>query len=313
MSGTFEVCLTSVILPYLHPVNRIPFIVIRYKMKQFTSKEVEQYYDQTEVHYRMFWNLESAAGLHYGIWEKGTSNTTEAILNTNLRLMQLGKITAADRVLDAGCGIGGSGIFLARQLGCRVEGITLSEKQVRTARKLAAEKELDHLLTFSRQNYLATDFDDVSFDFVWAIESFGSAPEKAGFFREMHRILKPGGKILFADTFKPYSYDLAEDADMQTMLNGWAISDILSLEELQATGRENGFGEFVMEDVTAQIKPSVTRIYWAALAGMIGTKAYNLFKKATYFSRIHYKTGLAQRKTYERGRWGYYLVACTKM
>lgn len=282
-------------------------------MKQFTSEEVEQYYDHTEVHYRMFWNLEAAAGLHYGVWEEGTSNNTEAILNTNSRLMQLGKIRASDRVLDAGCGIGGSGIFLARNLGCRVEGITLSARQVATAQKLATEKELNDLLRFSRQNYLSTDFADASFDVVWAIESFGSAPEKAGFFREMHRILKPGGKILFADTFKPYTYDISEDPDMQIMLNGWAISDILSLEELQLTGRDNGFDHFEIEDVTKDIKPSVRRIYWAALAGMIGTKAYNLFKKATYFSRIHYKTGLAQKKTYDRGRWGYYLIACTKV
>ncbi|MCB0629993.1 MAG: methyltransferase domain-containing protein [Saprospiraceae bacterium] len=282
-------------------------------MKQFTSKEVEQYYDQTEVHYRMFWNLEAAAGLHYGVWDEGTTSNTEAILNTNSRLMQLGGITASDRVLDAGCGIGGSGIFLAQELGCRVDGITLSEKQVITARKLAAEKGLDQLLSFSRQNYLATNFDNATFDAVWAIESFGSAPEKAGFFREMYRILKPGGKILFADTFKPYTYNIAEDTDMQIMLNGWAISDILSLDELQDTGRENGFDHFDIVDVSQQIKPSVKRIYWAALAGMIGTKAYNLFKTATYFSRIHYKTGLAQKKTYERGRWGYYLVACTKV
>lgn len=281
-------------------------------MKQFTSADVENYYDQTEVHYRMFWNLEAAAGLHYGIWDSATRNNTEAILNTNTRLMRLGAIQADHYVLDAGCGIGGSGIFLARSLGCRVEGITLSKKQVRTATRLAGSAGLDHLLHFSCQNYLATDFPSETFDVVWAIESFGSSPDKAGFFREMHRILKPGGRLLFADTFKPYNYDIGTDRHMQIMLNGWAISDILSIEELQKTGEAEGFGDFRLEDVSAQIRPSVQRIYWAALLGMIGTKAYNLFKTATYFSRIHYKTGLAQKKTYKAGKWGYYLVAFTK-
>ncbi|WP_170110570.1 methyltransferase domain-containing protein [Flavilitoribacter nigricans] len=281
-------------------------------MKQFTPTDIENYYDHTEVHYRMWWNLEEAAGLHYGIWEPDTRTNTEAILNTNARLMRLGGITAADRVLDAGCGIGGSALFLAEQLGCRVEGITLSRRQVETATRLAAEKELDELVSFSRQNYLDTDFPDAHFDVVWAIESFGSAPAKADFFREMYRILKPGGRILFADTFKPYPYDITTDKDMLTMLNGWAISDILALEELEAMSREQGFPHFRVEDVSAQIKPSVNRIYRAALFGMIGTKAYNLFKTATYFSRIHYKTGLAQKKTYRRGKWGYYLVSCTK-
>lgn len=282
-------------------------------MKQFTPADIENYYDHTEVHYRMWWNLEEAAGLHYGIWDADTRNNTQAILNTNSRLMQLGGITGTDRVLDAGCGIGGSSMYLAQKLGCTVAGITLSQRQVATASRLAAERKLDHLLTFSRQNYLHTDFAPESFDVVWAIESFGSAPEKAAFFQEMYRILKPGGRILFADTFKPYVYDIATDKDMQIMLNGWAISDILALEELQQMSADHGFSHFRVEDVSKQIAPSVKRIYRAALLGMIGTKAYNLFKTATYFSRIHYKTGLAQRKTYRKGKWGYYLVACEKI
>lgn len=282
-------------------------------MKQFTPTDIENYYDHTEVHYKMWWNLEKAAGLHYGIWEAETRNNTDAILNTNARLMQLGNLSGSDRVLDAGCGIGGSSIFLAERLGCTVEGITLSKRQVATATRLAAKKKLKHLLTFSRQNYLSTDFPDEHFDVIWAIESFGSAPKKSAFFQEMHRILKPGGRILFADTFKPYPYDIATDKDMQIMLNGWAISDILSLDELEEVSQFNGFTNFQIEDVSAQIKPSVNRIYWAAMLGMIGTKVYNLFKKATYFSRIHYKTGLAQKKTYLNGKWGYYLVACEKI
>lgn len=281
-------------------------------MKQFTPADIENYYDHTEVHYRMWWNLEDAAGLHYGIWEADTRNNTEAILNTNERLMRLGQIEGTDHVLDAGCGIGGSSIFLAERLGCCVKGITLSARQVATASRLATEKQLDHLLNFSRQNYLHTNFPDETFDVIWAIESFGSAPEKAAFFREMHRILKPGGRILFADTFKPFSYDITSDQDMQIMLNGWAISDILSLEELESMSQAEGFTQFIVEDVSKEIEPSVKRIYWAALFGMIGTKAYNLFKKATYFSRIHYKTGLAQKKTYRNGKWGYYLVSCEK-
>ncbi len=281
-------------------------------MKQFTPADIENYYDHTEVHYRMWWNLEDAAGLHYGIWEADTRNNTEAILNTNERLMRLGQIEGTDHVLDAGCGIGGSSIFLAERLGCSVKGITLSARQVATASRLATEKQLDHLLNFSRQNYLHTNFPDETFDVIWAIESFGSAPEKAAFFREMHRILKPGGRILFADTFKPFSYDITSDQDMQIMLNGWAISDILSLEELERMSQAEGFTHFTVEDVSKDIEPSVKRIYWAALFGMIGTKAYNLFKKATYFSRIHYKTGLAQKKTYRNGKWGYYLVSCEK-
>ena len=107
-------------------------------MKKFSSKDIEDYYDQTEVHYRMFWKLEKVMGLHYGIWTDKTKNITEAILNTNILLKEMGEIKASDKVLDAGCGIGGSSIFLAKSVGCSVTGISLSKKQVETATKLAA-------------------------------------------------------------------------------------------------------------------------------------------------------------------------------
>jgi tocopherol O-methyltransferase len=279
-------------------------------MKYFTKNDIEDYYNQTEVHYRMFWKLDSAKGLHYGIWDKSTKNLDEAILNTNYSLMNLGGIKPSDKVLDCGCGIGGSAIYLAKNIGCLVSGITLSARQAAKATLLAEKEGVSQLVSFSQKDYLASGYPDNAFDIIWAIESFGSSPDKSLFFKEMNRILIPGGKILLADTFKPYSYDIEIDANMQLMLNGWAISDILSVEELKTVAEENNFEVSAISDVTKAIQKSVTKIYHAALLGMIGTKLYNLFRKASYFSRIHYKTGIAQKKAYNTGRWGYYLVVC---
>lgn len=279
-------------------------------MKTFTSKDIENYYDQTEVHYRMFWNLDKSLGLHYGIWDQSTKTVYDSIINTNFLLMSLGEIKPSDSVLDCGCGIGGSSIYLAKKLGCKVTGITLSAKQVATATSLAIKNSVEKLVSFHQKNYLETNFDDNSFDIIWAIESFGSSPDKPKFFKEMRRILKPGGKILFADTFKPYSYDINNEKDMQVMLNGWAISDILSIDELVKLAKDNDFDTPKIKDVSKEIKKSVDKIYVAALLGMIGTELYNLFRKASYFSRIHYTTGLAQKKAYKKGKWGYYLIMC---
>ncbi len=281
-------------------------------MKTFTSKDIEDYYDHTEIHYRMFWKLEESLGLHYGIWDEKTKSTTEAILNTNRQLLALGGITQKHNVLDAGCGIGGSSIFLAKQVGCTCIGITLSKRQVKTATAMAAKNKVDHLVRFEQTNYLNTGFNNESFDIIWAIESFGSSPNKDQFFKEMHRILKPGGKILFADTFKPLTKSIANNKEMQTMLNGWAITDILSIEELETMAMNNHFAKEKIVNVSDKIVKSVNRIYYAAWLGRLGTKLYTLFKDATHFSRIHYKTGLAQKVTFNRKDWGYYLVCLIK-
>ena len=281
-------------------------------MNNFTSTDIENYYDQTEVHYKMFWKLEEAAGLHYGIWDASTHSIGDAILNTNRYLVNIGKINKGHNVLDAGCGIGGSSIFLAKNIGCKVHGITLSKKQSETAKSLAEKNNVSNLAEFSQVNYLETGFNDNSFDIVWAIESFGSASDKSSFFKEMKRILKPGGRILFADMFKPMTYDISRNKTMQIMLNGWAISDILSIEELNSLSDKFDFEVTQIKDATKLIKKSVHLIYYASILGFFGTKIYNFFKEASYFSKIHYTTGFAQKRAYKKGDWGYYLVVCEK-
>lgn len=277
-------------------------------MKQFTNKDIENYYDQTEVHYRMHWKLEEGMGLHYGIWDDTTKNLAAAVLNSNYRLMTLGEIQPTDLVLDAGCGIGGSSVYLAKNMGCRVQGITLSEKQVKTATDLAARKGVGDKVQFSQQDYTATRFPDNTFDIAWCIESMETATDKTLFFKEMSRVLKPGGKILIADIFKPQSYDMSREQDMQTMLNGWAMSDILSIDELHTTAELNSFKVTKIEDVSKNVLRSVNRMYFASIIGAIGTKAYNMIYNASHFSKIHYKTGFAQKRAYHKNKWGYYLV-----
>ncbi len=277
-------------------------------MRSFTPADVINYYHHTESHYRMFWRLDQAMGLHYGLWEHGVRNLAQAIERVNDRLADFGNIPQGARVLDAGCGVGGSCFSLARKRNCQCTGITLSDRQVARAQRLAEQQGLAHRCDFAVMDYRQTSLGDDTFDVVWAIESLGSAPKKAAFFREMRRVLKPGGSLLIADTLKPRPYPIAGHPLMQTMLNGWAISDIPAVEELQALGQAHGFGQAEIEDITAGIGPSVRRIYYAAWLGQFGTWAYNLFREATPFSKVHYQTGLAQKKAYDQGLWGYYLV-----
>lgn len=283
-------------------------------MKEFSYQDIEDYYDQTEVHYRYWWKLEKSLGLHYGVWDKKTKTTAEAIINLNKVLMELGDLKENDNILDAGCGIGGSSFYLAEKLNCKTTGITLSQKQVDTASKKAHEKGLDKQCNFLKCSYTETPFNANTFDASWAIESLGSAQNKGDFFKEMNRILKPGGKILIADTLKPKPYDISNNKYMQMMLNGWAISDILSIEEMAQIAAEHGFKVRAEFDASPQIRKSVDQIYKAYLIGRFGSRIYNFLNKKTVsrFAKIHYKTGLAQKKTFDKGEWKYMLMVFEK-
>lgn len=288
--------------PALQPLNLLQ------DMRTFSNEDVRNYYDHTEPHYRQFWKMEDSMGLHYGIWDGQTKRLSEAILNTNARLASLGQVKASDRVLDAGCGVGGSAIFLAKQYGCHVTGITLSQRQVKRATGFAERNGVAALARFEQMDYTRTRFPDQHFDLVWAVESMQTATDKSLFFQEMGRVLRPGGRLLVADVFKQGCWKIEDTPVMQTMLNGWAMSDILSVESLADLAQKHNFALHQDQDVTQGVERSIRRYYWYALAGMIGTKWYNLFHDATHFSKIHYTTGFAQYKAWKKGLWSYRLL-----
>jgi len=103
------------------------------------------------------------------------------------------------KVLDVGCGFGGTSRYLAKKLGANadVTGITLSPMQVKRGTELAKEQGVPNA-KFMVKDALEMDFPDNSFDIVWACESGEHMPDKKKYIDEMMRVLKPGGKFVMA-------------------------------------------------------------------------------------------------------------------
>jgi len=279
----------------------------------FSEKDVADYYDQTRIHYRYFWQLDQYHTLHYGLWEEDVKSLGAAMLRTNERLTKLADIQPDMRVLDAGCGIGGPARWLASKIGCEVVGLSLSERQVHKARALSKEQGLEDRVHFEVGNYCQTGFADASFDVVWAIEAHATEVDKEAFIQEAFRLLKPGGCLVMADylSAKP-SFSPQESALMMQWLNHWAITELANIEMFAGWITRTGFDFREFEDVTARIMPSALRMYWASFPGWLGTKAYNLFRRATPFSRTHYKASRAQYLAVKRGLWQYVLIKAIK-
>ncbi|MGB0390509.1 MAG: SAM-dependent methyltransferase [Salibacteraceae bacterium] len=91
------------------------------------KNHIIEYYDKSKVAYQDIWHLDTAMALHYGFWEKGVTNLKQALIKENEVVVTLAKITPKDKVLDAGCGVGGSSFYLAQNIGCSVHGISLSK------------------------------------------------------------------------------------------------------------------------------------------------------------------------------------------
>jgi ubiquinone/menaquinone biosynthesis C-methylase UbiE len=95
-------------------------------------------------------------------------------------------------VLDVGSGIGGPARFFAEAHGCRVTGIDLTEEFVRVATELTRRCGLSELASFRKASALDLPFGAAAFDAATLIHVGMNIEDKAGLFRNVRRVLKPG-------------------------------------------------------------------------------------------------------------------------
>lgn len=164
---------------------------------------VRDYYLPSTKYYEYLWNLlnPNQVGLHYGIWKEGIKNRYEAIVHENKVLADIAKIKRGEVVLDAGSGVSGSGIWLAKNLGARVIEDNVARNQLKIGRKKAREAGVGDKLTFLEADFHRWPLVDESVDVVLSLESIEHAYDQELFMRECHRVLKPGGRIVIAGTF----------------------------------------------------------------------------------------------------------------
>ena len=103
------------------------------------------------------------------------------------------------RILDVGSGIGGPARFFAAEHQCKVTGVDLTEEFVQVARSLTRRTKLDHLVEFVRASALDLKFDAGTFQRAYMIHVGMNIADKEGLFREVRRVLKPGGKFAIFD------------------------------------------------------------------------------------------------------------------
>jgi ubiquinone/menaquinone biosynthesis C-methylase UbiE len=116
-----------------------------------------------------------------------------------LELAAAARIESHHRVLDVGSGLGGPARCLASQFGCRVTGLDLTDEYCQAANLLSERVGLEHLVRFEQGDALSMPFPDASFDVVWTEHVAMNIPDKATLYREMHRVLKPGGTLAIYD------------------------------------------------------------------------------------------------------------------
>ena len=110
------------------------------------------------------------------------------------RMAELVRLTAADRVVDLACYVGGPARQLARDYGCTVVGVDISPVHVAVAKRLTRLRRSDDKVSFICGSVEAVPLPDTSFTVAWSQCTF---PADLSWMREITRLLVPGGRVAF--------------------------------------------------------------------------------------------------------------------
>lgn len=114
-----------------------------------------------------------------------------------------------DKALDIGCGRGRVAAHIASYTGATVTGMNIDDSQLESAKKNAKRRGLSERCRFIKAdlNDLPLPFDDASFDAVYHIQVFSLSKDLLKLFKDIYRIMKPGGKFSCLDWVKLPEYD----------------------------------------------------------------------------------------------------------
>lgn len=162
-----------------------------------------------------------------------------AFVHELARWSGLDRLPPGSRVLDVGCGIGGSARILARDYGFEVLGISISPAQIARARDLTPA-DLPGC-RFAVMDALALDLPDggpdTGFDAVWSVEAGPHMPDKQRYADEMLRVLRPGGCLAVADWNRRdpavAPMNRLERWVMRQLLDQWAHPEFASIPSLR--------------------------------------------------------------------------------
>jgi tocopherol O-methyltransferase len=281
--------------------------------QQDYHKRIIDYYHSTEHAYRDSWDLDNSLSIHYGYWDHKVRSFRQSLLRMNEIMIEAAGIKATDKVLDAGCGVGGSSIFIADRTGALVTGITLSERQVMQATANAAKRDVAGKTAFKVMNYSATSFPSATFDVIWGCESICYADDKEQFIREAWRLLKPGGRLVVADGFVT-QFENNHHPVIRQWLDGWQVNYLETPDRFGRFMQQAGFTDVHYRDITRETAHSSKRLYrFHYLASL-----YLLWKKLTFSSRAtpvqkgNIKACKYQYHGMKKGLWKYGLITGQK-
>lgn len=244
-------------------------------------QQIQQFYDASSGLWEQVWGEHMHHG-YYGPDGNLKKDRRQAQIDLIEELLQWAgvpdgkELPESYRILDVGCGIGGSTLYLTEKFSSvlannlrkegRVDrvtatGITLSPVQANRAAQRASIAGLESKVNFLVADALNMPFPDESFDLVWSLESGEHMPDKIKFLQECCRVLKPGGTLILATwCHRPLTEVAGEltDAEIRELAEiyrVYALPYVISLPEYEEITRSLPFTSVRSADWSKAVAP----------------------------------------------------------
>jgi len=215
-------------------------------------ENIRKHYDRLSVLYHLFWGEH----LHHGYWD-GNESVSRAQIQLMERLAELAGVPRGARVLDIGCGLGGSLLWLCETFGCEGVGMTISPVQARIAAGKAASRGLGQRVRFEVNDANQWQPEPESFDLIWIMESSEHFLAKHLFFERCARALKPGGAVACAAWLRRDGPLAPGDQDLINRIGEAMLSASLdALSDYRGWMTAAGLDVTAAEDITRHVEPT---------------------------------------------------------
>jgi sterol 24-C-methyltransferase len=228
------------------------------------QQQVIDYYHRLES--RLGYTLLLGGTKHFGWYPPGSRRLPMRMALTLMedRLGRTLDLHEGALVLDAGCGRGAVAVRLATAFGLRVEGVDILPGDVRRARRRAARRGVADRARFQLMDYRRLRFADGHFDGAYTMETLVHAPDSAAVLGELHRVLKPGGRlVLFEYSMAPRrELTVRQRRVFDAITAGSAMHGLPGFVHgrFPALLHTAGFRDVAVDDVTERMLPMLRRL-----------------------------------------------------
>ena len=234
------------------------------------NERIARFYDDTSPLWLDVWGDH----MHHGYYGPDGADTgkprREAQLDLIEELIDFARLDerVPYRVLDAGCGVGGSARYLAGRYGARALGLTLSAYQAAEGNARAKDEGCDHLVELRAQDVYTLTGQAGEFDLVWSLESAEHMPDKRALMTHFYELLRPGGTLAMVTWCRratPPALTDEEQRQLDNIAELYHLPPWVPVSDYVSAAEDLGFEDIRTDDWSAAVAPFWGEVIKSAL------------------------------------------------